>query len=175
MKRFFGCVLVAAAITLAFSVNAVATGASLKIGYLDPNVVIGQSQWGKKISEDMKKEEGRMSAPVEQKNQAFVSAREEFEKKKDAMDEKTRIRKREELQDMAADLQKSATEIRNKLNEQSDAALVPIAKKMEEIVKKIAKDEKYDFIITRRALLFVNDKDDLTQRVISELDKSSPK
>jgi len=35
MKRFFGFVLVVAGITLAFSVNAVAAGGGLKIGFFD--------------------------------------------------------------------------------------------------------------------------------------------
>ncbi|MGA2402660.1 MAG: OmpH family outer membrane protein [Syntrophobacteraceae bacterium] len=175
MKKLFGYVLVAAGITLAFSVNAVAAGGSLKIGFFDVSGATSLSQWGKKLNEELKREKERLGGTVAQKNQAYVSARDEYLKKKDVMDEKARGRKEKELRDMAEELQKLANESESKFNEQANAAMEPLFKKMNEIIQRIAKDEKYDFIMDKRALLFASEKDDLTQRVITELDKTSPK
>ena len=61
MKRFFGFVLVAAGITLAFSVNAVAAS-GLKIGFFDLQAAIMQSDTGKRFLEEMKKEEDNLSS-----------------------------------------------------------------------------------------------------------------
>jgi Skp family chaperone for outer membrane proteins len=44
-----------------------------------------------------------------------------------------------------------------------------------DIATKIAKDEKYDFVIEKSALIVGNDKDDITQAVVKEMDKTSPK
>jgi Skp family chaperone for outer membrane proteins len=162
-------------VAVVFCVNAIAAGGTLKIGYVDVTGAATQSQWGKKVTEDLKKEQERLGSAVEQKKQAFVAARDDYEKKKDAMDEKARARKQKELQDMYAELEKLATESSTKWNDQAKAVREPIFKKIMEIANKIAKDDKYDFIIEKSALLVGNDKDDITLRVVSELDKSAPK
>jgi outer membrane protein len=175
MTRFFGFVLLVVGVGLAFCVNAVAAGGSLKIGYVDVTGAASQSQWGKKVTEDLKREQERLGSVVEQKKQAFVSAREDYEKKKDVMDEKARTRKQKELQEMYSELEKLAGESSTKWNDQAKAAREPIFKKIMDIATKIAKDEKYDFVIEKSALIVGNDKDDITQAVVKEMDKTSPK
>ena len=106
MKRFLGNVLVAAAITLVFSVNAFAAGGGLKIGYFDLQAAITQSATGKKFVEEMKKEEERLGSELQDKARAFTTAKDEYEKKRDVMDEKTRVRKEKELTEMYTEVQK---------------------------------------------------------------------
>ena len=173
MKKLFGCVLVAASIMLIFCVHAIAAGG--KIGYVDVFGAAGQSKWGKKISEDLKKQEDALRGGLEQKNTAFVTARDDYLKKKDVMDAKARDRKETELKGMIEELQKLSTDSSTKLNEQKKVETDPLFKKIYEIVNRIAKDEKYDFILEKSALVFFNEKEDLTSRVVSELDKSPQK
>jgi Skp family chaperone for outer membrane proteins len=174
MKRFFGCVLVAAGVILAFSVNAVAAGGSMKIGFFDLQAAIMQSDTGKKFLEEMKKEEESLNSAREQKGRTFMTAKDEYEKKKDVMDEKARNRKEKELSEMYTEVQKMRSESSSKLNEQASAARAPILKKVRDVASRIGRDEKYDFIIEKSVLYFEgNDKEDLTKRIASELDKSS--
>ncbi len=173
MRRFFGCVLVAACITLALFVNAVAAGSSLKIGFIDLQTAITQSETGRKFVDEMKKEEENLGSALEQKGKAFVAAKDEYEKKRDVMDEKTRGRKEKELADMYSEVQKMRSESNAKLNEQANAAKAPILRRVHDITDKIGRDEKYDFIFEKSSLIFVgNEKEDLTRRIAAELDKS---
>jgi len=173
MKTFFGNVLVAAAITLVFSVNAVAAGGGLKIGYFDLQTAITQSSTGKKFLEDMKKEEDRLGAELQEKARAFTTAKDDYEKKRDVMDEKARVRKEKELTDMYTEVQKLRSDSTARFNEQATAARAPILKRVNEITNKIGKDDKYDFIFEKSALYYAgNDKDDLTKRISAELDKA---
>ncbi|MFZ0927373.1 MAG: OmpH family outer membrane protein [Syntrophobacteraceae bacterium] len=175
MKRFFGCILVAAAIILAFSVNAV-RAAGLKIGYFDLQAAITQSETGKRFLQGMKSEEDQLSSALEQKGRAFMSAKDEYEKKKDVMDEKARSRKEKELTDMYTEVQKMRSESSAKLQEQANAARAPIIKRVKEITDKIGKDDKYDFIFEKSVVYYAgNEKEDLTKRIAAELDKSPPK
>lgn len=173
MRNFLGYVLVTAAITLTFCFNAIAAGG--KIGYVDITGAMAQSQWGKKITDDLKKEEERLTSAVKDKNQAFVTARDEYIKKKDAMDSKAKDRREKELRDMAEELQKLASESQSKWNEQKNAAMAPLYKKVVEVANKIAKDDKYDYILDKNMVVASDGKDDITSKVVSELDKSSPK
>ncbi|MGO9021397.1 MAG: OmpH family outer membrane protein [Syntrophobacteraceae bacterium] len=176
MKRFFGCILVAAAIVLAFSVNAVTAAGSLKIGYFDLQAAITQSETGKKFLQGMKSEEDQLSSVLEQKGRAFMSAKDEYEKKKDVMDEKARSRKEKELTDLYTEVQKIRSESSAKLQEQANAARAPIIKRVKEITDKIGKDDKYDFIFEKSVVYYAgNEKEDLTKRIAAELDKSPPR
>jgi outer membrane protein len=175
MTRFFGFFLLAVGVALVFSVNAVAAGGSVKIGYVDVTAAASQSQWGKKVTDDLKKEQERLGGAVDAKKQAFITARDDYEKKKDVMDEKARGRKQKELQEMYSELEKLANDSSSKWNDQAKAAREPIFKKIMDIASRIAKEDKYDFVIEKSALIVGNDKDDLTQRVVTEMDKTSPK
>jgi len=175
MTRLFGFVLLAVGVALAFCVNDVAAAGSVKIGYVDVTGAASQSQWGKKVTEDLKKEQEKLGSAVEVKKQAFVTAREEYEKKKDVMDEKARSRKQKELQEMYSELERLANDSSAKWNDEAKAVRDPIFKKIMEIANKIAKDEKYDFILEKSALIVGDEKSDITQRVVAELDKTSPK
>ena len=172
MRTFFGNVLVAAAITLVFSVNAVAAG-GLKIGYFDLQTAITQSATGKKFLEEMKKEEDRLGVVLQDKARAFTTAKDEYEKKRDVMDEKTRTRREKELTDMYTEVQKMRSDSSAKFNEQATAARAPILKRVHDIATKIGRDDKYDYIFEKSALYYEgNEKEDLTKRISDELDKS---
>jgi len=161
---------------LAFSVNAVTAAGSLKIGYFDLQTAITQSETGKKFLQEMKSEEDKLTSQLEQKGRAFMSAKDEYDKKKDVMDEKTRGRKEKELSDMYTEVQKMRSESTAKLQEEANAARAPIIKRVKEITDKVGKDDKYDFIFEKSVVYFAgNEKEDLTKRIAAELDKSPPK
>ncbi len=173
MRKFLGNVSVAAAITLVFCVNAFAAGGGVKIGYFDLQGAITQSATGKRFLEDMKKEEERLGAELQEKARAFTTAKDDYEKKRDVMDEKARTRKEKELTEMYTEVQKLRTDSTARFNEQATAARAPILRRVTEIATKIGRDDKYDFIFEKSALYYEgNDKEDLTKRISAELDKS---
>ena len=175
MKRFFGNVALAVGITLVFSLNAFAAGGSLKIGYFDLQAAVTQSDTGKKAIEELKKEEENLSSESQQKMRTFSAARDEYDKKKDVMDEKGKNRKEKELGDMLSELQKMRTDSNTKINEQRNTTMSPLIKKAIDIAKKIGRDEKYDFIMEKSVLHYeASEKEDLTKRIADELDKSRP-
>lgn len=175
MKKFFGLVALTTGIIFGLSANSLAASGSLKIGYIDTEAAAGQSQWGKRIGEDLRKELERLNGEIEQKGRSVKAAFEEFDKKKDVMDEKAKNKKQRELQEMASELEKLRNDIRAQYQKKLAEAVNPISKKVREIVAKIGKDDKYDFILEKAAVPFGNEKDDLTKRVSAELDKSSPR
>jgi outer membrane protein len=175
VKKMKKCLIVLAALIIGVSANAFAAG-DAKIGYLDSQSAAIQSQWGKKIAENIKHETQKLQTELEEKSKTLKTAYDEFEKKKDVMDQKAKDKKQKELQEMFADGQKQASDASAKLQDMRAQALKPIYEKMREIVEKIGKDEKYTVILEKSNVHYIgNDKDDLTKRVAGELDKSTPK
>ncbi len=171
MKKFIGVIALATGVFLGSTVLA----ADNKIGYVDINGAALQSAWGKKVVDQLKKEQERLGGDLDLKAKTFKSAKEEYDKKKDVMDEKAKSKKQAELQSMAAELERLASESSQLFNKQAQEVKNPLFQKIAEIITKIGKDDKYDFIFEKSSLPFASDKNDLTKRVSAELDKSSPK
>lgn len=170
MNRFWGCLLVAVGVTFAFCTHAVAS--SEKIGFLDVAKVISQSHWGKQISQSLQGEQRQLSNTVQRQKDVFTSARDSYMKKRDIMDAKARSRKEQELGQMAAQLQKLMTDSEAKWTQEKRQAMEPLFKQMYDVANRIAKDDNYDLIVDRSALIVANPKNDITTKVISELDRS---
>lgn len=148
-----------------------------KLGYFEMATVLQQSKWGKQSNDEFKAQGERVKGEVDQKAKAFKAAKEEFDKKKDVMDEKTKAKKVKELQEMQQEGEKLLMESNAKLNKLSNELTSPIIDKILEIVRRIGRDDKYDYIMEREksGLVFVNEKEDLTKKIIEELDKTPRK
>jgi outer membrane protein len=171
-SKVLGLVILAFAIFISSSATAWA-----KTGYFDIQAVLQQSRWGKQSNDEFKSQGERVKADVEEKARAFKSAKEEFDKKKDVLDEKSRNKRIKELQDMQQEGEKLLMESNAKLNKLSNDLTGPLVDKILEIVKRIGRDEKYDYIFEREkaGIVYATDKEDLTKKIIAELDKSSPR
>lgn len=151
--------------------------AAPKTGYFDLQVVLQTSKWGKQSNEEFKVQGEKIKQEVDEKAKTFKSARDEFEKKRDVMDEKARTKRLKELQEMQNEGEKLIIESNAKLSKLSQELSAPLVEKILEIVKRIGKEEKYDYIFERDkgGIVFATEKEDLTQRIIDELNKITPK
>lgn len=166
--------LLAVCFSLIFSTASWAAGGS-KVGYFEFQSVLAQSRVGKQSSEDFKRQSEAIKADVDQKSKGFRTAKDEFDKKRDVWDQKTREKKQKELIDMQQEVEKLFMEANQKLNKLSSELSEPIVGKVVEIVKRVGKDQGYDFVFEREkaGLFMVNEKDDLTKKIVEELDKTS--
>lgn len=169
MNRHFGRMLLTVAAILLFAATS-AWAASPKIGVVDAVGALQQSQWGKQATEELKKQAEKLDAELDQKQKAFTGKKEEFDKKQSVLDAKSKTQKEQELRDMQQEGQKFLMDSKGKLNELQAA----LAKKVHDVVEKIAKDEKYDFIFEKTSMVYSSEKEDITRRVASELDKLPP-
>ncbi len=168
-ERNLGWVVLALGAIILFSTTTT-WAASPKIGVVDAVAALQQSQWGKAATEELKKQAEKMDADLDQKQKTFAGARDEFDKKKDVLDQKSKTKKEQELRDMQQEGQKYLMDSKGKLNDLQAA----LAKKVHEVVEKLAKEEKYDFIFEKTGLVYATDKDDITKQVAKELDKLPP-
>lgn len=173
-KRVAGCILLVLAVFVT-SVPAVWAAGSQKFGYFDLQTVLDQSKYGKQAREDFKREKEKIKGDMDEKATKFKTAKEELDKKKAVMDESAKNKKNKEIQEMQQEGEKFIMEANAKLNKLSNELMAPIVDKVLEIVKKMGKDDKYDYIIEvgKGGIVYATDKDDLTKKVIEELDKST--
>ena len=151
--------------------------ASPKIGYFELPTIMQQSRWGKQANDDFKREGDKIKADVDSKVQAFKSAKEEFDKKKTSWMKRRRAKKLKDLQMLQQEGEKLLMESNAKMSKLSNEMTGPLVDKVLEIVKRIGREDKYDYIFEREkaGIVFADEKENLTRRVIDELDKSPRK
>jgi len=144
---------------------------SPKIGYFDLQTILDQSKAGLDAKEEFKRERDRLKTEMDEKGKQFRGTKEDLEKKKTAMDDSARNRKMAELQ---AEAEKYAMESQNKMSKLSNDLMAPIVDKTLEIVRRMGKDDKYDYIIEvgKGGIVWATEKDDLTKKILQELDRS---
>ncbi|MFH0821675.1 MAG: OmpH family outer membrane protein [Pseudomonadota bacterium] len=150
---------------------------SPKIGHFDLQQVLDKSSVGKQAKDSFKDQKAKVKEQMEEKSRAFRTAKEELEKKKSVMDESARKKKSAEIEQMQQEGEKLIMESNAKLNKLSQELMAPIVDKILEIVRKIGKDEKYEYIIEvgKGGVVYGQEKNDITRSVIDALDKSPPK
>jgi len=160
---------------LVMILTAAAWAASPKMGYFDLQTVLDQSRYGKQAREDFNREKDKIKTEMDEKAKAFKGAKEEFDKKKAVMDDSAKNKKTKEIAEIQAQGEKFLMESNAKLNKLSNELMSPIVDKILEIVRKIGKDEKYEYImeVGKGGIVYATDKDDLTKKVVEELDKST--
>jgi len=170
-KRSLVQVFLAMGAILIFSTSTTfGASGSAKIGIVDAVGALQQSQWGKAAADELKKIAEKMDADLDQKQKAFAGAKEEFDKKQGVLDAKSKSKKEQELRDMQQEGQKYLMDSKGRLNDLQAS----LAKKVHEVVEKIAKDEKYDLIFEKTSVVYSSDKDEITKQVAKELDKLPP-
>lgn len=166
-------VILPAVVFMVFSVGVSSSWAEQKIGFFDLEKVLSTSQWGKSVQEKLKKEEGQIRSQLQAKQEELSRMRDEVQSKQGKSTDESKKQKIKEFEQKRQEAEQFLFESNKKLQNLSEQLMKPLIDKIMEIVKDIAKKEKYDVVIEakRAGMVYGDDKYDLTQKIIQELDK----
>jgi outer membrane protein len=138
----------------------------IKIGYIDLQRAISESQAGKRAKE-------RFQAQVKRVETDLLKEKQELERLKAEFDKKGPLLKEEERRSLEADLQKRYVNYQRAMNDhqqdlrQKEGAMTgDILKELEKIINEVGKAEKFTLILERSQLLYSDQGIDVTNRVI---------
>ncbi|HWO43793.1 MAG TPA: OmpH family outer membrane protein, partial [Candidatus Eisenbacteria bacterium] len=138
----------------------------VKIGYIDLQRAISESQAGKRAKE-------KFQAQVKKVEADLLKEKQEIERLKAELDKKGPLLKEEERRNLEADLQKryvsyqrSMQDHQQDLRQKEGAMTSDILKELEKIVNEVGKAEKFTLILERSQLLYSDQGIDVTNRVI---------
>jgi len=172
MKRVRWFSTLALTIAAVFVLGVSLSQAEQKIAFFDLEKVLSTSQWGKSVQEKLKKEESQLRSQLQAKQEELSKMRDEIQSK-GKMTEEAKKQKIKEFEEKRQEGEKFLFESNKKLQDMSEQLMKPLIDKIIEIAKDVAKKEKYDMVIEARrgGIIYGDDKYDLTQKVIQELDK----
>ena len=152
--------------TLALSVSFASAQERMKIGYIDVQRVIAESQSGKRAKERFQVQVKKAEADVQKERQ-------DLERLKSDLDKKGLLLKEEERRSMEADLQKRSVILQRTMNDyqqdlrQKESEIMSeILKEVEQIVNEVGKAEKFTLIFERSQIIYSDQGIDITSKVI---------
>lgn len=146
-----------------------------KIGYVDSKVIIDGMEDAKDAQTNLDNLVQTWKGEIQQLNDSLNYLKDDFEKKKLILTDNIKKQKQEEI----ADLEKKISDYKlSKFGESGEyfqkqnELMKPVQDKVFKAIQDVAKEGGYDFVFDRSSqllLLYMNEKYDLTQKVINKL------
>jgi outer membrane protein len=160
---------------LVWSVSASDAQERIKIGFVDIQRVIADSQPGKRARE-------RFQAQVKKAESDVLKERQDIERMKAELDKKGPLLKDEERRNLESDLQKrtvtlqrSMADHQQELQAKNNQMMSELLKELEKIVVEVGKAEKFTLILERSQILYSDQGIDITNRVIEAYNSRTKK
>jgi outer membrane protein len=164
------------AVMVALGLFASAAVAEMKIGYIDSEAIFQKFEGTKNAQDKFNREVAKWEQDAEQKQKEILEMKEQLEKQSLLLSSERKKELEATLQEKVVEYQKyvQSTFGQEGIAMKKNSELTkPIIGKINVIIDKIAKEEKYDYILDTRAggIVFAKKNYDLTNRVVELLNK----
>jgi outer membrane protein len=143
-----------------------------KIGYIDLQRVIRESQAGKAARAAFESEFQQKKSIIEQKKKQLDSMKQEFLSKASVMDQKARAQKAEEIDKLEKELNRKRDDFRDELQKRDFELTQKILTELESVIKEVGSSQGYALIFekTEAGIVYAANGVDLTDKVIEAYD-----
>jgi outer membrane protein len=159
-------------LVLGVSGTVYAQQSGLKIGYIDLQRVIRESQAGKAAKAAFEKEFKEKRDILEQKRQALERMKQEFLSKAAVMDEKARAEKAAEIERIEKELNRKRDDFRDELQKRDFELTQRILTELEGVIREFGNANGYALILerTEAGVLYGGEGVDVTDKIIEAYD-----
>jgi outer membrane protein len=166
MKSFFALLLACASL---ISVPAQAQAQELKIGYVNGERIVRDSDLAKRSQARLEAEFAKREKDLNAQNVALRARADQLDKDAPTLSEAEKTRRQRELVEIDRDLQRKHREFQEDLAQRKNEELASIAERANRIIKAIGDAEHYDIILQDQLVAYVSNRVDLTRKVIDAL------
>lgn len=159
-----------ALVALALVLPAQAAG-GVKIGFVNIGTVMEKAPQADTARKALQKEFSAREARLTAERDAIIELEKKLKTDGEVMSESKRSALEREIVKRKRSFNRAQDEFKEDLNLRRNEELNKIQKKVFETIVKLAKQDKYDLIVTER-VLYASDRIDITDKVLKELKKS---
>lgn len=147
-----------------------------KIGYVDSKVILENLQDARDAQTNLDNFVVKWKLELQQLNDTLLILKDDYDKKKLILTEKIRVIKEDEIkaeEKRIADFKQQKFGENGEYFQKQTELMKPVQDRVFKAIQDAAKEGGYDFVIDRSSqlmLLYMNDKYDLTQKVIRKLE-----
>jgi len=151
--------------------------AEQRIGYIDSDRIINEYEEAKQAKLQIEKEIQRWKYQLDSLKQEYIKKREEYESQEPMLSDQAKLQRQRELTALKQKYENFAREVwgdKGKIEQKNRELFDPIIKKITEKIEKVAKELGYSIIldVSSGVILYAQKEDDITDRVIEELNKA---
>jgi len=148
-----------------------------KIGYIDLQRVMLESERGKEAKKALMDEADKLKKTLDQRQDEIQKLKDSLERQAATITPEARADKEKQYQTKLKDYQRLAGDYETELRQKDAETSQRILKELEEIVKRLGDGEKYTLILerTQAGILFGNTANDITERIIALYNESMKK
>lgn len=143
-----------------------------KIGYVDLQRALSESSAGKRAKDKFKGEVDRLQAKLKKQKDEIDQLKEQLEKKASVMKAAEREEMEDDFRKKMRDFEREYKDSQADLQKKDNDITGVILRDLQKVIQDIGQRESYSMIVEMNSLLFADQSLDLTERVISEYDKS---
>jgi outer membrane protein len=152
--------------------------AELKIGYINSEQIFNEYEGTRKAQEQFDEEVKKLEQQAEEMKKEIQQLQEKLQQQSLLLSNEQKKKIQDELQEKMVEYQTFLRENlgrEGKVVQKNMELTKPIIDKINTILQKIGKEENYDYIFDARggSVVYAKDKYDLTQRVLTILNKQS--
>ena len=147
----------------------------IKIGYIDIQRVVGESQAGKRARDRFQAQVKKAEADLMKERQDIERLRSDLEKKGPLLRDDERRNLEVDLQKRSVNLQRSMSDLQQELQGKNNEMMSEILKELEKIVNEVGKSEKFTLILERSQILYSDQGIDITSKVIETYNSRAKK
>ncbi|MBF0516491.1 MAG: OmpH family outer membrane protein [Nitrospirae bacterium] len=157
------------AVALIFTATAAMAQQNAKIGFVDIQKVINDSEPGKKAKEALEVHIKGHQTKIEEKEKAIDTMKADLEKKGSALSEDAKKKKQDEMATAVRDLKRMAAEAQEEVRKKEADLTKDVFSDIRSIIRQIGKDDGYTAILESGAVLYSMDSVDLTDKIVKKL------
>lgn len=162
-------------IVMAMTLNASAS--EIKFGIVDMQKALQSVEAGKKAKAELEAEFNKKKTELQNEEAAIKKLHEEFQKQSLVMNDQAKAKKQGELQERIMKFQEKTARSQADIQKKEQDLTQPIVGALKKIVRGIASERQMALVLenNENTILFSLDKDDITQEVINQYNKSAKK
>jgi len=156
-------------------VGSLSFAAEAKIGTVDMQKALQTVDSGKKAKATLEKEFNAKKKELQTEEASIKKMTEEFKKQSLVMSDEARAKKQGELQERIIKFQELTARSQAEIQQKERDLTQPIITKLRNIISDTAKKHEYSVVLEKNenSVLYSQDKDDITNEVITNFDKQS--
>jgi len=148
---------------------AAGAGAQLKIGYVDLQRALNESEPGKQAKERFKVQVDRLQVDLKKKKDQLDSLKEQLEKKSSVMKEEEARNLQKDYERKLRDFERSYKDSQGELQQKDNELTVELLKELQGVIEQFGKENGYSMILEQSSssVLYGSPELDLTEQVIA--------
>lgn len=167
-KSFFGLLFLSGIMI----VPSVSEAADTKVGFVNVPEIMSKAPQAKAARDQLQKEFQPRENELGQLHQAIQKQKNNLQRNSSAMSAKQKQQAESQLQDKEQNFNKKLTQFRKDFSSKRQQILQSLQNTISKTIKRIAEHDHYDMILSNN-VVYVRDKYNLTDQVLSDLKKSA--